>query len=218
MAALLRGGPGLNVVGEAGSEAEALALCARLHPAVVLLDTALLWPAGSARVADFALVSRETRLLALAPHDAAWCTILNPPAAEVLPFATRNGACDCLRIALQEGVHGVLRRSCGRRELLQAIEALSRGRLWIGSEVTLAVPARSPLSDRERAVALQLGRGASNKEIARALGISEQTVKKHVSHILRKLDLQDRLQVGLCVARHPALFAEPPGHTDRPRS
>jgi DNA-binding NarL/FixJ family response regulator len=63
-----------------------------------------------------------------------------------------------------------------------------------------------PLSTRERRVAILIGQGASNKEIAESLGISELTVKKHVTNILRKLELHDRLQLGLCVARRPELF------------
>ena len=56
-------------------------------------------------------------------------------------------------------------------------------------------------------VALLLAEGRSNRDVARALGISEPTVKKHVGQILTKLNVQDRLQAGLFVARHPLLFA-----------
>ena len=66
------------------------------------------------------------------------------------------------------------------------------------------------LSSRELDVAELISVGRSNKEIAQALGISEPTVKKHVGHILDKLGLQDRLQVGLYVARNP-LVLQPNG-------
>jgi two-component system nitrate/nitrite response regulator NarL len=62
------------------------------------------------------------------------------------------------------------------------------------------------LSTRELDVAGLIADGRSNKEIARALGISEPTVKKHVGHVLEKLGLQDRLQIGIHVVRNPLLF------------
>jgi DNA-binding NarL/FixJ family response regulator len=55
-------------------------------------------------------------------------------------------------------------------------------------------------------VARLIGHGSSNKEISTSLGISELTVKKHVGSILRRLGLHDRLQLGICVARHPLAF------------
>ncbi len=60
-----------------------------------------------------------------------------------------------------------------------------------------------PLSKRELQVAALLVEAHSNKEIAALLGLREPTVKKHVRHILEKLGLQDRLQAGLFLARHP---------------
>jgi len=72
----------------------------------------------------------------------------------------------------------------------------------------LAGNGKSPvaLSSRELEVAELISAGRSNKEISSALKISEPTVKKHVGHILEKLGLQDRLQVGLYVARNPLVL------------
>lgn len=208
LAALLQARPGLRVVGEASSGMQAAPLCARERPAVAIVDTACLWPAGSCRTAELLVASPTTRVLALAAHDSAWCAVLNPRAGDA---AAERDACggmfDCLRIAVQEGAHGVLRRSCGASELVQAVRALARGRFWVGAEISLGDARELPLSDRERAVAWLVGQGRNNKEIAQSLAISGLTVKKHVSNILRKMKLQDRLQLGLCVARHPFLFS-----------
>ena len=67
----------------------------------------------------------------------------------------------------------------------------------------VAKQVRRALSPRETEVASLLAEGRSNKEIADRLDVSEPTVKKHIGHVLRKLALQDRLQVALFVSRHP---------------
>ena len=67
---------------------------------------------------------------------------------------------------------------------------------------------RRTLSPRETEVAQLLAEGRSNKEIAQRLEVSEPTVKKHIGHVLRKLGLQDRLQVALFVSRHPEFIDE----------
>ena len=76
---------------------------------------------------------------------------------------------------------------------------------------------REPLSERELDVAALIAEGRSNKEISVELKISEPTVKKHVGHILEKLGLLDRLQVGLHIARNPLIIARRPAD-DRSRS
>jgi len=68
---------------------------------------------------------------------------------------------------------------------------------------------QAALSQREMEVAGLIADGRSNKEISQALHISGPTVKKHVGHILGKLKLQDRLQIGLYVARNPLVLRRP---------
>ena len=94
--------------------------------------------------------------------------------------------------------------------------------VWIGARVFRRASHGAPfeantraqqtlgISERELQVLRLLADGRSNKEIASALQISDRTVKKHVSRILRKLDLQSRLQVGVFVALHPH-FLSPRG-------
>ncbi|QDZ29632.1 response regulator transcription factor [Noviherbaspirillum sp. UKPF54] len=101
-------------------------------------------------------------------------------------------------------------------ELLQQIEAVVRnGGLWIGEglihrmlgslhRIPAAIPSRSPnweaaLTDREREVAQAICSGASNKEVARQLQITERTVKAHVGSIFEKLKVRDRLQLALLI-------------------
>ncbi|MGB7645585.1 MAG: response regulator transcription factor [Pseudomonas fluorescens] len=102
-------------------------------------------------------------------------------------------------------------------ELLRRIaEVVAQGGLWIGETLmqrllraslhfpaATAKPAATPwdagLTQREREVATAVAAGASNKEIARSLGITERTVKAHVGAILEKLDVRDRLQLSLVV-------------------
>jgi two-component system nitrate/nitrite response regulator NarL len=104
-------------------------------------------------------------------------------------------------------------------DLLQAIERCARGESIVSPELTgklvtalraSAAPAdKAPdplaaLSPRERETLRHIARGASNKEIARALEIAETTVKIHVQHILRKLDLTSRVQAAVYATEHGA--------------
>lgn len=207
LAALLRSMPGLRVVAQATSPEEVAPLCARRRPTVAILDAVDPGAALPSRIGEVMDASPRTRILAIPPHDAPWCAVLNPPARAAGLDGFAQTGFDCLRLAMQQGAHGVMRRTCSARELRQAIRTLARGGHWVGSDVTLRAPPDSPLSASERRVAWLVGQGRSNKEIAAALGISDLTVKKHISHILRKLRLQDRLQLGLCVARQPSLFS-----------
>lgn len=96
-----------------------------------------------------------------------------------------------------------------QRELLHAIEAIQQGRIWVNPEVLLAFVAQARalldrqlahgqfLTAREGEVAQLLMRRFANKEISAALGISERTVKFHVSNVLSKLQLDDRGDLSL---------------------
>jgi two-component system nitrate/nitrite response regulator NarL len=120
-----------------------------------------------------------------------------------------------LQAALRAGAHGYLLKTIEGDLLAQAIHRAMRGEPVISSEMTgklvtafqsaasplPAAPAQADplaqLSAREQQVLQQIALGASNKEIARALSIAETTVKIHVQHILRKLDLTSRVQAAV---------------------
>ena len=116
--------------------------------------------------------------------------------------------------ALRAGARGYLLKDTPSEELVSAIERANRGESVLGGPVTsrviaelkrLSGPEGAPagsLSEREVEVASLVGSGASNREIARRLYISESTVKNHVSKILGKLELRDRTQLALHAARH----------------
>lgn len=120
-----------------------------------------------------------------------------------------------LIMALGAGARGYVHALSSVSILRQIDEVLDRGGIWIGSDlVALLAEQVAPqvdtrvstmqnvmhsLTEREREVALAVANGQSNKEIARQLGITERTVKAHLSGIFNKLDVRDRLQLVLRV-------------------
>ncbi|HVP15509.1 MAG TPA: response regulator transcription factor, partial [Terriglobales bacterium] len=155
------------------------------------------------------------RVLALSERGVADCLVLNPPVRRRLAGNARLRRCesgsDCLQLAMAHGALGTVRRSAEPAALFRALRAVASGQTSFEPRTACG---RGPetdgfpeLSARELDVAALVGEGRSNKEISVTLSISQATVKKHVSQILRKLSLQDRLQVGLFVARHPLLFS-----------
>ena len=205
--ALLRPRPHLRVIGSAGTPVATLTRCAELAPDVLLLDTRLAGPPAMPLIGLLRAAVPRTRILAFAPHAADRCVLL-APAGGVAPGADGSDAlpCEsCLQAALAAGAHGAMTRDVGATSLCAAIRALAAGGAW---RPAVSPPSATPhpLSPQEMRVARLVGDGASNKEIASTLGISERTAKKHIGHALRKLGLHDRLQLGLCVARHPLAF------------
>ncbi|MFH8239582.1 response regulator [Streptomyces sp. NPDC018321] len=184
--ALLDSAPGIEVVGEAGTGEEALALAARLAPDVVLMDLQL--GAGIDGV-------ETTRRLTAAPATG------TPPTGSgrvphVLVLTTYDTDADITR-AIEAGATGYLLKAERPEELFAAIHAAAQGRTTLSGPVAGRVMAnmRSPrpsLTDRERDILAQLATGLGNREIARALFISEATVKTHLRRIYDKLGVDTR--------------------------
>ena len=177
--------PGIELVGEAASGTEALALAAKTRPAVVLMDLVMPQMDGI----------EATRRL----HD-------EMPEVKVIvltSFAEDNK----LFPALRAGAVAYLLKDVGPKELAETIHAAARGEVRLGPEVTRRLVTgiaggaeRAPeeeLTDREMEVLRCIARGRSNKEIGLDLSISEKTVKSHVGKILDKLSLADRTQAAL---------------------
>lgn len=113
--------------------------------------------------------------------------------------------------ALSAGASGYCSALALPDALRQVASVVEQGGLWVGTDLMRrlfnAMASRTQptaasldaLSPRERQTALAVARGSTNKEIARAMGITERTVKAHVSAILEKLDVRDRLQLSLLV-------------------
>jgi NarL family two-component system response regulator LiaR len=178
--------PELEVVGEASDGVEALRLARELKPDVVLMD--LLMP-GMDGIAATAAIRRElpdTEVLAL---------------TSVLEDASVVGA-------VRAGAIGYLLKDTQAEALCQAIEAAAAGQVQLtpkaAARLMQAVSApESPeaLTERETEVLRLLAQGRSNKQIARSLNNTEQTIKSHVSRILSKLGVQSRTQATLYAIR-----------------
>ena len=198
LVALLGLSPGLQVVGEAGDAAEALRLAPVLNPHVILLDNHLPGVTGVDAVKGL--------------REAA-------PMARVLMLTVSEDAQD-LATALRNGAQGYLLKTIDGDLLVESIRRAARGEPVVSPELmnklVAALQAQDTptpvapvlamgdtsvqLSPREEDVLREITRGASNKEIARRLDIAETTVKIHVQHILRKLELSSRVQAAVYAA------------------
>ncbi|MFI8001637.1 response regulator [Streptomyces sp. NPDC086010] len=177
--ALLGGEPDIEVVGEAGSGEEAVALAARLTPDVVLMDLQL-GPGIDG-------VEATRRITAAAGTG---------PAVHVLVLTTYDTDADITR-AIEAGATGYLLKAERPEELFAAIRAAAQGRTTLSAPVAGRVMARmrsprSTLTDRELDILGQLSQGLGNRDIARALFISEATVKTHLGRIYEKLGVDTR--------------------------
>ncbi|MFJ1970066.1 response regulator [Streptomyces sp. NPDC087903] len=175
--ALLASADGIEVVGEAGSGEEALAMAARLRPDVVLMDLQL--DGGMDGVT-------ATRHL----------TSGTGAGPRVLVLTMFDTDADVTR-AVEAGATGYLLKAEQPEELFTAIRNAASGRTALSAPVAdrLLTRLRSPrptLSPREHEILGQLARGLGNREIARALFISEATVKTHLGRIYGKLGVETR--------------------------
>ncbi|WP_159328674.1 response regulator [Streptomyces tendae] len=185
--ALLDSAPGIEVVGEAGTGEEALALAARLDPDVVLMDLQL--GAGIDGV-------ETTRHLTTGTPTMGAPTAGSGRAPHVLVLTTYDTDADITR-AIEAGATGYLLKAERPEELFAAIHAAAQGRTALSGPVAGRVMAnlrkpRPALTDRERDILAQLATGLGNREIARALFISEATVKTHLRRIYDKLGVDTR--------------------------
>ncbi|MEU8729911.1 response regulator [Streptomyces sp. PB17] len=180
--ALLDSAPGIEVVGEAGTGEEALALAARLAPDVVLMDLQL--------GAGIDGVETTRRLTTGTPTPG------TGRAPYVLVLTTYDTDADITR-AIEAGATGYLLKAERPEELFAAIHAAAQGRTALSEPVAGRVMAglrrpRPALTGRERDILAQLATGLGNREIARALFISEATVKTHLRRIYDKLGVETR--------------------------
>jgi DNA-binding NarL/FixJ family response regulator len=181
---------GIEVAGEAGDGATALALATQQHPGpdVILLDLKLPGLDGLAVLTELKARGHPARVL-------------------VLTSVTDHAAAAAV---MRAGAAGVLYKDVDPDALVRAIRAVHDGHLLLAPEAAgtllrqAAWPARGldALTGREREVLAELAQGRSNREIARALHVSEKTVKAHVSSVLAKLGVQDRTQAALLAVRH----------------
>ncbi|MFD2765125.1 response regulator [Micromonospora eburnea] len=178
----------LDIVAEAGDGLEAVELSRRLLPDVVLMDIRMPRMDGVAATRAIVDARLPVRVLILTTFDL----------DEYVVGALRAGA------------SGFLAKDVPAEDLVTAIRTVAAGEAVVAPRIlrrlldrfadVLPDPAAAPpkalnaLTEREREVLVQVARGLSNAEIARALSVSETTIKTHVGHVLTKLGLRDRVQ------------------------
>jgi DNA-binding NarL/FixJ family response regulator len=168
--------PGITVVAEAASGAEAVAMARQHRPHVVLMDLRMPGGDGVAATADIRA---------------------DVPGTRVVVLTTYETDADIVR-AVEAGASGYLLKDTTRRDLVGAIRAAARGETVLAPAVAgrlvshLRRPAAQPLSGRETDVLRLVAAGNTNADIGRALFISEATVKTHLLRAFAKLGVSDR--------------------------
>lgn len=191
--ALLESETGIAVVGEAGTAAEALAVVGRLQPEIVLMDI---------RLPD------QSGIAACQQVRQRW------PGVQVL-ILTSFADEELVMEAIGAGAAGYVLKQVGTDDLLRAVRAVARGDAVLDPAVTRQLLARvrrvehaahgaafSQLSERELEVLALVAEGKTNAEIADALTLSEKTARNHVSTILEKLALTNRIEAATYAVRH----------------
>ncbi len=176
LSGMLSGEENFEVVGEATNGTEAVALTGRFSPDVVLMDL---------RMPEMDGVEAISRIKDQYPET------------NILVLTTYESDADILR-ALEKGATGYMLKDAPREDLFEAIRAAAEGKSPLAPDVAarLVQRVRQPLdellSTREIEILELVAGGASNKDIAKQLWISDTTVKSHILHIFNKLEVTDR--------------------------
>jgi DNA-binding NarL/FixJ family response regulator len=184
----LRAQPGIEVVAEGESAADALRIAAERMPDVMLLDVSM--PGGGLRaVQEIAAAFPVVKVVMLTVSEAE----------------------DDVTAALRAGARGYVLKGVAARELVRILRAVAEGEVYVTPSLAASLlfeltsgksdaNAASPLAvltDRERQILERVAAGDSNKEIAAQLHVSEKTVKHHMTNILQKLQVRNRVEAAL---------------------
>ncbi len=203
VASLLASRQGVKVVGEAGDGYEAIEKARETMPDVILMDVHMPRCNGleAVRVIKREMPNVKIVMLTVDEHD------------------------ETLFEAIKSGAQGYLLKKLNRQHLFDMLATAARGEVALSpvmmakilaefqhptTEPGLAGEAREELTPRETDVLKLVVRGATNREIADALNITENTVKKHLQSILSKLHLQNRIQAAVYAVREGLLNGSPP--------
>ena len=182
---------GIKVIGEAGDGHQAVELAGRLTPDVILMDLVMPQMDGIKAIAEIKQRWPDIEIIAL---------------TSFLEDERVLGA-------LKAGAIGYLLKDAEENVLIEAIQAAHRGEVRLHPKVAKRLMKKAvgesgqemsveALTEREREVLYLLARGLSNRAIARALGLTEGTVKIHVSNILSKLNVRSRTQAAIYALRN----------------
>lgn len=189
---LLRAVDGFELVGEAASGAEGLVRVRKLRPDLLLLDLNMKEMSGLEVLKEIKRADLDTRVVMVTVSDAA----------------------EDLVGALRAGADGYLLKDMEPEAMIEALKSAAAGRIVVSDALTHLMAAalrkdsrpesvsEAGLTDQEQRILEHIASGLSNKLIARSLGIAEGTVKVHVKHILRKLDLRSRVEAAVWAVEH----------------
>ena len=209
---LLEAEPDLRVAGEAGDGGQALAQARQLDPDVILMDVRMPGLDGIQATTQLAQAGSRAKILMLTTFNL----------DEYVYHAMKAGASGfLLKDATSEQLTGAIRAVCAGETLLapaitrRLIEDFCRG----PAPGTPASGADGGLSEREREVVNLVAAGLSNAEIASSLYLSEATIKSHITRILARLGLRDRVQIAVYAYENgivrPGHGTPPPGRKPR---
>jgi DNA-binding NarL/FixJ family response regulator len=183
--------PNLEIVGEAGSAAEALALVESLRPDLLLMDVGMKDMNGI-----------DLAALVLQHHQ---------PAPHVVMLSMYDNP-EYVQKALQVGARGYVLKDAPAAEIVAAIEAVSAGGTFLSPAVSKKLfrnqAPRPLLTPRESEILTALGRGESSKQIARDLGLSVRTVEAHRQSIKRRLGIEGQAELIKYAVEHAREFGQ----------
>ena len=188
---LIEAAPEFRFVGEAANGKDGIALAIRLQPDMILLDLNMKGMSGIDVLKSLKDAGVDSRVIMLTVSDQA----------------------EDLVAALRAGADGYLLKDMEPEELMQQLAEAARGKITISARLTQLLVtslrdkdkptplAEAGLTEQEGRILEQLAAGKSNKLIARELGIAEGTVKVHVKHVLKKLNLRSRVEAAVWADR-----------------
>lgn len=182
----------LRLIGEAGDGQQGLELARRLHPDLILLDLNMRGLSGLETLKALKSSDLEARVIILTVSDHE----------------------DDVVSALRAGADGYLLKDMEPEDVLNGLKLVAQGRMALGERITEILadalrhesqrkpPESVKLTEREQEILTLIAAGHSNKLIARELKITEGTVKVHVKHLLRKLNLDSRVEAAVWAVQH----------------